>query len=318
MTKRNMKKSDEWFREGELEKKFDDIAEERAITPPEMKPNEIAEELGCSASGSFYKRFRIWKASRQAEMDRPILEVSPKAKEEFKRIIAENSQKMLESCENQLRIVGGALDHAAKLRTAEAERSAAEATESESDLIENLIRVEDERDEGLAQIDKLASELQEMRSKYDRLAGRVDELTLQNDALLQKLDKPPVADGSASGDAAKLDSTAISEAPDTAASNDPTSEVPQDDNVPQSADPAPVTADAKVERKKGSADFAAGLRASVSEAAAKTKAEPVREGPTGPDQLSSKGHKGHSDAGADLSPVDTNTSDAEVRDDGED
>lgn len=281
MTKRNMKKSEEWLREGELEKKLDELIEQEAVTPSELKANKVAEELGCSPSGSFYKRFNAWKASCEAEMDRPILEVSPQAKEELKRIIDEHSGRMLEGCENHLRMVGGALDHAAKLRTAEAERTVAEAEESERELIDNLIRVESERDEGLAHIDKLNGELQELRSKHDRLARRVEELSAQNSALHERIEKTAVAKGSATAEGVEVDATANKDAPEIAVSSDQANKVPLNGTVALSGESAATVADTIVEvSNKASADFAANLLADAS----KAKGEPITGVSTDPDQ----------------------------------
>lgn len=51
----NMKKSSDWVRQQDLDKKLDQLVEERGCTPAELIPYDAAKALGIEPSGEFYR-----------------------------------------------------------------------------------------------------------------------------------------------------------------------------------------------------------------------------------------------------------------------
>ena len=64
---RNMKKSSEWVRQSVLDKKLDELVEDRGCTAADLNIYDAAKVLEIAPGGEFYKKVHDWKQRRTAE-----------------------------------------------------------------------------------------------------------------------------------------------------------------------------------------------------------------------------------------------------------
>jgi len=174
-----MKKSKDWVRQEDLDEKLDEFVEEMGGIPPGMKPNEIADRLGLTANGEFYRKFRDWKRRRDAKADLPDLAIPEQARTELEGVLAETRELVMDQFVRVVRSVAGDIDRTANLRVKGAERR---ATECEADT-ENVLERwnETERDLEFARKRALSAErdAEKLRREVDRLRGQLDERARQ-------------------------------------------------------------------------------------------------------------------------------------------
>ncbi|GMN01656.1 hypothetical protein MTsPCn3_03860 [Erythrobacter sp. MTPC3] len=174
-----MKKSKNWVRQEDLDEKLDGFVEEMGGIPPGMKPNEIADRLGLTANGEFYRKFRDWKRRRDAEADLPALEIPEEARIELESVLAETHDLVMDQFVRVVRSVAGDIDRTATLRVRAAERRAADCEADTENVLERWN--ETERDLEVARERALSAEreAEKLRREVDRLRGQLDERARQ-------------------------------------------------------------------------------------------------------------------------------------------
>jgi len=190
---RNMKKSSEWVRQPGLDKKLDQLVEERGCTPAEVIAYDAAKALGIEPSGDFYKKVRDWKQRRAAEHDVPVMEVPPQVQAEFRETVDRFAAEAMSSFVRAVRGVGGDLNRVATLRIGDAERRADDAQAEVNGLLDHWTAAEAQRDAALARVTDLEKALADARRREEVAVVRLEE----RDALLKALRPEPRSKGSA-------------------------------------------------------------------------------------------------------------------------
>ncbi|WP_375271094.1 hypothetical protein [Sphingomonas sp.] len=179
----NMKKSGDWVRQPGLDKKLDQLVEERGCTPAEVIPYDAAKALEIEPSGEFYRKVRDWKQRRAAENHAPVMEVPPHVQAEFRETVDRFAAEAMSSFLRAVRSVGGDLDRVATLRITDAERRADDAQAEVNGLLDHWTDAEAQRDAALAKVADLEEALADAKRRADVLTVRLEE----RDALFKAL-----------------------------------------------------------------------------------------------------------------------------------
>lgn len=277
-----MKKSDEWNTQDKLDKKLDELIEQLKIKPGELGIYQAAKLLDVSPSGPFYMKLRDWRERRVAEIDKPLLEVSPMAKVKIEGLLHEFTTSVTKAYLDEIRAVSGDLDRAANLRVADKDQRLEAEKHQSQEIIELWIKSDAEVASLHERITDLEKKLAAALREIDQLTGRLMERQEQSKA---NRDRENVAGAK----------------PVQAIAAERASDLDQPDERGAHASKA----------------FVAGLLAEVS--SADNNAELRIRGPKGSAQSSIKEDDGHPAHQADLSPVNNdNANKAEVDDDGND
>lgn len=170
-----MKDSSEWVRQEMVDKAANEVREERGCTIGEVKPNWVAKKLGVNASGEIYDKVYDWQ--RRAEAEGAVFEIEVPAevlaarRAALERFVDEDIADFTRA----VRLAGGAIDHAAGLRIADAELRANRAISARVDLLTLCREVEAERDTARAQVAELRKALAAAERREERLLGRLEQ-----------------------------------------------------------------------------------------------------------------------------------------------
>lgn len=189
-----MKKSSDWLRQPSLDKKLDQLVQERDCTPAELIPYDAAKALDIEPSGEFYKKVRDWKQRRASESGAPVMEVPPHAHAAFRETVDRFADEAMGAFVRAVRTVGGDLDRAATLRITDAERRADKAQAEANGLLDHWATAETQRDAALARVADLEQMLGDARHREDVMSVRLEE----RDALLKALRFETARDGAKS------------------------------------------------------------------------------------------------------------------------
>ena len=170
-----MKESNEWIRQPMVDKAADEIVAARGCTPAEVRPYQVAKHLGCEPNSSIYDKMRDWRHRRQDEAQAATIEVPPAAEAEFRatldRLMAEAGDHFVRA----VRMVGSALDRAAALRIADAERRRTEAEGDAAEVLDLCQKAEAELAAANIKIGVLEKELAVAQRREDNLRGRLEQ-----------------------------------------------------------------------------------------------------------------------------------------------
>ncbi|KZY58149.1 hypothetical protein A3736_15290 [Erythrobacter sp. HI0063] len=170
-----MKKMKDWVRQEDLDAKLDGFVKEAGQLPAGMTPNEVAEKLGITANGNFYRQFRDWKHRREAEAAMPPLEIPDEVRTELVNVLSEASDLVMDQFARVVRSIAGDIDRSAALRVRDAERRAAEAEAETEHVLERWTETEKELEATRHKAAEARKDSEEMRRVADRLLGQLDE-----------------------------------------------------------------------------------------------------------------------------------------------
>lgn len=170
-----MKKRDDWVRQAVLDKKLDQLVQDRMCNPEDINIYDAAKAFGMEPNGSFYQKVRDWKRRRIAERSQHEVDVSPQALTEFRKAIDAFSEEATNHFLRELRKASSDVHGAASLRVAAAERRTEEEEAVAKEAIDSWMKVEEYRDALQQRIEDLERELEEARSREERLLGRLEE-----------------------------------------------------------------------------------------------------------------------------------------------
>ncbi len=170
-----MKKMKDWVRQEDLDAKLDLFVEETGQMPAGMTPNEVAEKLGVTANGNFYRQFRDWKHRRDAEAAMPPLDIPDEVRAELEIVLSEASDQVMDQFARVVRTIAGDIDRSAALRVKDAERRAAEAEAETEHVLERWTETEKDLEATRQRAADARKDSEEMRRVADRLLGQLDE-----------------------------------------------------------------------------------------------------------------------------------------------
>ena len=170
-----MKKMRDWVRQEDLDAKLDEFVEDTGQVPAGMTPNEVAEKLGVTANGKFYRQFRDWKHRRDAEAAMPPLDIPDEVRAELESVLSEANEQVMDQFARVVRAIAGDIDRSAALRVKDSERRAAEAEAETEDLLNRWTETEEALEAMRQRAADARKDSEEMRRVADRLLGQLDE-----------------------------------------------------------------------------------------------------------------------------------------------
>lgn len=170
-----MKKMRDWVRQEDLDAKLDEFVEDTGQVPAGMTPNEVAEKLGVTANGKFYRQFRDWKHRRDAEAAMPPLDIPDEVRTELENVLSEANEQVMEQFARVVRGIAGDIDRSAALRVRDAERRAAEAKADAEHILERWTETEKDFEAARDWAATVQKEADELRREADRLRGQYEE-----------------------------------------------------------------------------------------------------------------------------------------------
>lgn len=184
-----MKESSEWVRQKTVDEAASKIVVERQCTVAEVKPYWVAKKLGVDPSGEIYEKVYDWQRRAEAENAGSAVVVPAEAEAEFRNALDHLTAAGMASFIRAVRMAGGAFDHAAGLRVADAELRANRANAARVDVLALCREAETERDEGVARIVELEHALAEAQRQIERLTGRLEQRAIDDDNKTERLAK---------------------------------------------------------------------------------------------------------------------------------
>ena len=165
----------DWVRQEDLDAKLDEFVGETGQVPAGMTPNEVAEKLGVTANGKFYRQFRDWKHRRDAEAAMPPLDIPEEVRAELENVLSEANEQVMEQFARVVRGIAGDIDRSAALRVRDAERRAAEAKAEADHILERWTETEKDFEAARDWAATVQKEVDELRREADRLRGQSEE-----------------------------------------------------------------------------------------------------------------------------------------------
>lgn len=205
-----MTESEEWLRQDMVDTKADEVLAERECAVEEVKPYWVGKKFGIKPNGAFCLKVYDWRRRRQAEADRPSIDVPPEVISELRESIARFNAELMASFMRTVRMIGGDIDRVAMLRVTDAERR---RDQIDSDLVDmgDICQIaEAALADALARIAQLELKLDEARSREDRLVGRLEQREVDAGAKAAASVAPPVIVATTTGDG----NDALSSVPD--------------------------------------------------------------------------------------------------------
>ena len=185
-----MKKSKDWVRQEDLDAKLDAFVEPIGGIPPDMTICEVAERLGVTPSGEFYKKFRDWKRRHEANADLPAMGVPSDYMAHLRGVLDRMVDDVMATFAATARSVAGDIGRTAELRVSDAERRAAKAETEVEEVLDQWSETERKLAGALARAAIAEEIVCKLRRELDHLSGRLEE----RDSLLQTL-RPRAASG---------------------------------------------------------------------------------------------------------------------------
>lgn len=170
-----MKNSDEWIRQDSINKACDQLVTDLGCHYSEVRPYRVAKAMNCEPNGSLYEKVRNWRLRQEAENPEPEIEVPAAIEAELRGLFDRISDDGIACFKRAVRRIGGDLDRAAALRTADAERRLCRAEEEVADLLALCQNVEGQMAQAQDQIARLESDLALSQASEQRLLGRLEQ-----------------------------------------------------------------------------------------------------------------------------------------------
>lgn len=170
-----MKDSSEWVRQSMVDKAAKDVIAARGCTVAELKPYWVAKKLGVDPSGEIYDKVYDFQRRIEAECTASAVEVPVEAEAALRNGLEHFNAEVMAIFMRAVRSAGGAIDHAAGLRIADAEMRASRATSARVDVLALCRKAEADRDAAREQANQLRQELTEAQRREERLLGRIEQ-----------------------------------------------------------------------------------------------------------------------------------------------
>lgn len=192
-----MKKSKDWVRKPDLEKRLDQLVDEGGHAVEELTAYQAAKALNLSDGGEFYRTFRIWKEGRIAKSEARLFEVPPEYQEAIQRIAVNVTESVTDQFMHTARKMGGEIDSAARRRIEDAESRAekrvAHALREVEEMNDRWCEAEAGRDEAISRAEELEVRLQEAQECQYQLWGRIEQLLRDRQEQAAAPPAPPVS-----------------------------------------------------------------------------------------------------------------------------
>ena len=175
-----MKKKREWNSDEELRSLIENMSDELGGFPPDMSRCEIAELVGVTPNGKFYRVYDSWKQSCREDAAATVVEIPQHALSGFDVYVDLFTKDLRQEFITLVRRILSEIYGAAELRVADAEQRARREQEEREDLLKILERTEEERDDALRREKVWSEKAHKLQRDKDRLYGRLEEQAAQN------------------------------------------------------------------------------------------------------------------------------------------
>lgn len=186
-----MKKSKDWVRQEDLDKKLEALVEHLGEILESMTICEVAQRLGVEANGEFYRKFRDWKLRQEGVAQAPAIGMPSDAKAQLRSALDRMADQVMDIAGATILRVGGDYARTAELRVIDAERRVAAAEAREEYLLGKWTETETKLDFALERADLAEAEVGKLTREIDWLYGRLEE----RGAVREELRRERVSEG---------------------------------------------------------------------------------------------------------------------------